>query len=310
MKRRTHDDYVKELVIINPNIEVIGLYTNSHTKISHKCKICEHKWEAWPCNILKGTGCPKCANNKKANDRSFTRDEYIDKLAYVNPYIEFVGEYKNANTRAAHLCKMCGYKWMAYPSNVLSGKGCKKCADQISADARRKTHAVYVTQVSNVNDSIIVLDEYINAKTPIKHRCKMCGYEWSASPDSVLHGHGCPKCIESHGEKIIEEYLRNHQIKFEQQYTFLDCRNKKPLPFDFYIPSMNVCIEYDGIQHFEPVKHFGGVDALKQRQYNDNIKTNYCLSHNIDLLRIKYDQDINNELDIFWNNTKLIEEAV
>lgn len=309
-KKKTHDEYVKEVSIKNPNVDIIGTYINSNTKIAHKCVVCGHTWESFPFNILKGSGCPKCANNKKANNRAFTINEYTERLAQINPRIEFIGDYKNANTRALHLCKVCGYEWMAYPSNVLSGKGCKRCFDKISADIRRKTHEVYVAQVNSINTNIAVLGEYVNARIPIKHKCRICGHEWNVSPDSILQGHGCPKCIESRGESVIEEYLIEHQIQFKPQHTFLDCRNKKPLPFDFYIPNMNVCIEYDGIQHFEPVEYFGGVDALKRTQHNDTIKTRYCLSNNIDLLRIKYDQDVNNKLDQFFNNTKLIKEAI
>ena len=310
MRKKTHDEYIVDVSMKNPNIDVIGIYINSDTKIMHKCRVCGHTWEAFSFNILKGSGCPKCANNKKSKDRALTISEYVEKLIYINPNIEFIGDYKNTNTRAMHICKVCGNEWMAYPSNILSGKGCKKCSDKNSADIRRKPHDVYVMQVNNTNPNIIVLDEYINARVPIKHKCKICEHEWNVSPDSILCGHGCPRCIKSNGEKMVGEYLIEHQIKFESQYTFNNCRNKKPLPFDFYIPNMNVCIEYDGIQHFEPIEHFGGIDGLKQRQYNDNIKTNYCLLHNISLLRISYNQDVNKELDKFFNNIKLIKEAI
>lgn len=309
-KKKTHEEYIKQILEITSSIDVVGIYINSNTRLTHKCKICGHMWDSLPSNILKGSGCPKCANLKKSIDRSFTVDEYIDKLSVVNHNIEFVGDYKNANTKAMHYCKVCGYKWMAYPGNILSGKGCKKCSDKSSADARRKTHYDYVIQVNSINTSVAVLGEYVNAKTPIRHKCIICEHEWDALPDNILHGHGCPKCIESSGEKTIEEYLIAHSILFDPQHSFLDCRNKKPLPFDFYIPSLNVCIEYDGIQHFKPIEYFGGVEAFEQRKRNDAIKNNYCLTNNINLLRIKYDQCINDELDNLFNNTKLIEEAV
>lgn len=242
-KRKTHEEYVAEVSIKNFNVEVIDAYINSHVKITHKCKICEHTWEVSPTNILQGRGCPKCAD--------------------------------------------------IYHANVL-----------------RKSHAVYVEQVKSVNKNILVLDNYIGAKIPIKHKCTICGYEWNVLPDSILDGHGCPRCTISNGENTIQEYLKLHDIEFEPQYSFSDCKNKQPLPFDFYIPSTNACIEYDGIQHFKPIEYFGGVDALKYIQRNDDIKTKYCLSRNIDLLRIRYDQDVNSELDKFFNNMKLTEEAV
>ena len=310
MKRKTHDDYVKEVSIINPEIDVIGVYNGGHTQILHRCKIDGHEWLASPANILRGRGCPMCKRLSLRNNKIKTHEQYVADVERIHGNIIVVGQYVGNKVHILHKCMIDGYMWEALPGNILKGSGCPLCALKEQSISRTKSHDDYIAEVHEINPNIDVIEQYIGAERKILHKCKVDGYEWYALPSNILSGHGCPRCNESHGEKIIEEYLRKHQIKFEQQYTFLDCRNKKPLPFDFYISSMNVCIEYDGIQHFEPVKYFGGVDALKQRQHNDNIKTNYCLSHNIDLLRIKYDQDINNELDIFWNNTKLIEEAV
>ena len=47
-------------------------------------------------------------------------------------------------------------------------------------------------------------------------------------------------------------------------------------------------IEYDGQQHYQPVKQFGGEAEFKIRQLNDNIKNNYAHMHNIPLVRIPY----------------------
>lgn len=309
-RRKTHEEYVEEVFATNSNIEILGEYINSHVKILHKCKVCSCEWDAFPINILNGSGCPTCANVKRSQIQALTQAEYIDRLLCVNSSVEFIGDYKNLNTKSLHRCCMCGNEWMAYPTNVLKGKGCKKCSDKKNADNLRKTNDYYVSQVASLNNNIVVLGTYIGARTPILHRCITCGHEWETSPDSILRGHGCPMCSNSKGEKAIKEYLSSRLIDFRQQYIFDNCKNKKSLRFDFYIPSMNACIEYDGIQHFEPVDYFGGTDKFLIRQQNDTIKNDYCLSHGIVLIRIKYDQDIDSVLDNFFNNTKLIEEAV
>ena len=56
--------------------------------------------------------------------------------------------------------------------------------------------------------------------------------------------------------------------------------------FDFYLPDYNTCIEFDGEQHFKPIKHFGGKERFKQQQKNDQIKNDYCVENNIALIRI------------------------
>lgn len=102
---------------------------------------------------------------------------------------------------------------------------------------------------------------------------------------------GCQSC--SIGEKIIEEYLKNNNIKYDKQKRFADCRYKNPLPFDFYLPKGKICIEYQGQQHYEPVDFAGkGKEwAKKQLQLNqirDEIKRTYCKNNGIKLVEISY----------------------
>ena len=87
--------------------------------------------------------------------------------------------------------------------------------------------------------------------------------------------------------------MDNNSIRYERQKRFKNCKNIKSLPFDFYLPERNVLIEFDGIQYYEVVEHFGGKEKFKIRKENDNIKNKFCTDNNIDLIRIKY-SDINN----------------
>ena len=70
---------------------------------------------------------------------------------------------------------------------------------------------------------------------------------------------------------------------------FPTCRYKNKLKFDFYIPSMNLLIEYQGIQHFKAIKYFGGQEGLETRIIRDNIKREWVKERNLDLLEIRYD---------------------
>ena len=69
---------------------------------------------------------------------------------------------------------------------------------------------------------------------------------------------GCKKCNESKGEKEISSILSENKLTFTRQKRFKDCRNINPLPFDFYLPEKNICVEFDGEQHFMVKKHWGG----------------------------------------------------
>jgi hypothetical protein len=106
---------------------------------------------------------------------------------------------------------------------------------------------------------------------------------------------GCPKCRRSKGESITSYILRKNHIEFISQQRFADCRGKRyPLPFDFYIPSMNTLIEYNGRQHYYGWENRFGkcTNSLENIQLHDKIKYDYCVNKNIRLIVIKYNQDV------------------
>lgn len=111
-------------------------------------------------------------------------------------------------------------------------------------------------------------------------------------------------CRESKGEKEIRKYLNLNNIKFIPQYKFSDCKDIRILPFDFYLPDLNVCIEYDGIQHFKEIQKWGGLNSLKDIEKKDQIKTDYCKNKKILLIRIKYSEDVFIKITNSLNNFK------
>ena len=92
----------------------------------------------------------------------------------------------------------------------------------------------------------------------------------------------------SYGEKIIYEYLTKKEIKFQYDKPLLDCRDKHKLRFDFYLPEKNMCIEFDGIQHFKPISIFGGESEFEKVKIRDRIKNDFCKLNNIKLIRVNY----------------------
>ena len=95
-------------------------------------------------------------------------------------------------------------------------------------------------------------------------------------------------CLRSKGEDRIRNILSSLKINFIQQKTFDDLKYKSNLKFDFFLPDYNCCIEYNGVQHYEPVKYFGGEKEFKEIQFRDNIKKQWCQENNIKLIEIPY----------------------
>lgn len=120
-----------------------------------------------------------------------------------------------------------------------------------------------------------------------------------------LLGAGCPKCSsnKSGPERKIERLLESNNISFNYNKKFDDCRNITGalLKFDFYLPDLNLIIEYDGEQHFKPAPHWGGQKALEETKARDLLKDQYCRDNGIKMLRIPYTENI---------ETKLIENGI
>jgi hypothetical protein len=132
-----------------------------------------------------------------------------------------------------------------------------------------------------------------------------CNNEWDTSvKDRSSAGHQCPLCATSRGEKQIEKYLKENNIEYIHDYKFNDCKNIHKLKFDFYLFNYNMCIEYDGKHHYEPIDYFGGQEDFEKVKKLDQIKNTYCKQNNILLYRIPYWEFDNIEiiLDNIINN--------
>lgn len=281
MRRKTHEEFMLEFKVKHPTLDMLGVYINNRTRVHVKCKECGHEWEPKASSLYMGHGCPKCYGNAK-----FTNEEFIEKLKKVNDTVMPLEKYINSQTKIKFKCKICGHEWETIPNAVLQGTKCAKCAGTL-----KKTHEEFINSVSHIHPHIEVLETYINNHTKLKCHCTKCnGYFYGVPHSMIDAGTGCPYCDYriSHGEQQIRNFLELNHITYYREYRFNDCKDKIPLPFDFYLPDCNLAIEYDGKQHFEPTDMFGGEETFKKTQLHDNIKNKYCLEKNIELLRISY----------------------
>lgn len=299
-RRKTHEEYVAELVIKNPTVEVVEKYIDAKTKIMHHCLIHDVYWLISPHNALRGKGCNQCMRERVGNRLRKSHVQYVDELSIKNPNLEVIETYINHFTPILHHCLIHDIYWKISPANALKGQGCIGCRKDKHRKSMAKTQEQYISEVAMINTNIEVLGMYLNAFTPILHKCKIHDTQWMMRPDNVLHGEcGCPQCTESIGERTVRQWFDMHDVKYDFQYIFSDCCDKQPLPFDFYLPDYNAAIEFQGKQHYEPVEIFGGQEALEYTQRHDKIKSDYCKQNSIRLLCIKYDEDINEKLTNF-----------
>jgi very-short-patch-repair endonuclease len=137
------------------------------------------------------------------------------------------------------------------------------------------------------------LDKFVDLKTPTKVHCRKHNLDFDVIPSEHLKGKRCPKDIESSGENMVRVFLESKGISYLQYHKMKGCFSEKNgrcylLTFDFYVPSKNLIIEYDGGQHFGPVSIFGGEESYKRTIMLDAIKNEFCKDNNIKMLRIPY----------------------
>ncbi len=250
-------------------------YENEKIKVKI---ICEKHGEFFqkPAAHIIGQGCPDC---KKLDINELILK--INKKHFDNYNTENI-IYKNAITKFKVKCKKHGEFYMC-PKNL---SGCKKCANEELSHSTKE-----FIEKSNIifnNKYDYSKTNYINNKSKVIIICSKHGV-FEQRPDDHLNGHGCKFCKISLGEELISNILKSKNIGYVREHKFKECKNIRELPFDFYIESHNLCIEYHGKQHYEPINFFGGIKTLNKTIFRDNIKINFCKDNNIKLLIIKYD---------------------
>jgi very-short-patch-repair endonuclease len=256
-------------------------YKNNITNIKIICPI-HGEFQQTPKNHINGHGCPLCATECKKQKLSKSNLNFVNesKNRHDNFYEYNKTNYINSTTKIIVTCPIHGDFKIA-PTHHLSGIGCNKCSNN-----HVPTNEEFIIKANKIhrNKYDYSLIEYKNNKTKIKIICAIHGI-FEQRPIHHLLGSGCQKCNTSKGEIIIDNWLIEHKFKFEKQKRFSNCKYKKPLPFDFYISQFNLCIEFDGEQHFS--------NKISQKRYletvrNDKIKNDYCNKNNINLIRISY----------------------
>ena len=127
-QRKSHEQFVKEVFEIHPNIIINSRYLNSTTRVDLECSICGKHWSAFPGNILKGRGCPKCKSIKNGERCRKPFEQFVSELKEINPNIKILGSYINNKTPIQAECLLCGNVWEPYPDKLLQGVGCPLCS--------------------------------------------------------------------------------------------------------------------------------------------------------------------------------------
>lgn len=292
-------------------------YKSSKEKLKIVHNRCETIYEVSPDNFLRGTRCPICAHEK----RGF---KVIDTDIFKREVLELVGtEYivEGKYSRSKDGIKMkhsgCEKTFKVKRTSFLRGERCPHCFKNTvninKLNIEEKTDLFKEKVYKLVGLEYEVLGGYVNSYThSIKMMHTTCGFVYKVLPKNFLQGSRCPNCIKSKGAKEVGGVLKKLDKSYSVEYRIKECKNKRPLPFDFAVfdenKKLKCLIEFDGEQHFKSVEIWGGEKGLLRTQKNDSIKNKYCEENNIPLLRIPFWEYINIEKIVtnFINNLFLL----
>lgn len=276
-----------------------AIYISGSKKVIITCPIHGDFWQT-PRNHIHGHGCPQCANKIRRESISKTTLEFVegckkihgDKYSYDNTI------YYGNKLKVIISCLIHG-EFSISAGHHLNGHGCQRCAN-----CYRRTTTEFINDSRKIHGDKYdySLAEYTRSNVKAKIICKRHGI-FMQTPSHHLMGVGCPSCLQSRGENEIERQLKLANILFVKQKTFDGCLSDSgnKLRFDFFIPAHNICIEFDGQQHFKPINCFGGEAGHKKALNNDKAKDIYCNEAGVKLIRINYtqiDRNSNSRIDI------------
>ena len=258
-------------------------YKNTTTKIEIQCDK-GHEYKATFNNFKNNKHrCPVCANNQTLSYEYVK--EYIESFNY-----ELISkDYKNANTHITVKCPE-GHIYNVKFGNFKTGYRCNICSFKIVGEKQKYSYDYVKSYIESFNYKLLS-EEYIGIKNPLTVKCPE-GHVYNVTFDNFKQGTRCPVCLEkSKGEVIIVNYLQNNNIKYvhDKRYfsDLLSCKGTKLRP-DFILPDYKVWIEYDGEQHYEIIKHFGGLDKFITLKIHDTFKNIYAKEHGYKMIRIPY----------------------
>lgn len=239
--------------------------------------------------------CRYCENNNWTARQNQAKDKALW-LLKNKPSITLKSEIKTWASREPALwhCSNCNHDFISslaimFNKNNLECPWCETHPQEYSLDMiLEKSQELWGNEYS-----VLKINPEVNTsgskRITIEHQ--KCGFKYSVNLYNFLHGQGCPKCRASHGERKVRTYLQNHKFFFQEQ-KIVEINGHK-LKLDFYLEEQGkkFAIEYNGIQHYQPVSLFNGQKGFNSQCYRDNLKQQYCKENDIELIIIPYNDE-------------------
>lgn len=254
--------------------------------------------------------CPDCANEHTGDYCKLTQEEAIERIDKAQcrtlDLDNFI--YTDAITNSECTCLICNTKFLASYANLTNSTGVKKCptcSRQHTANLRKptQTQAWETIHEKKGEEFEISYFRYVDSFTNVHVKCKVCQTEGVKTYVALVGKKdvGCVPCNQSKGEKRVKKYLESIKEEYEREVSYPECKWKRKMPFDFYLPQYDLLIEYQGEFHYNAYPPMFTEEKLGVRQVKDKIKKEYAETHH-KFLEIPYWE--------FKNIEKILKETI
>lgn len=278
---------------LNPNDISYG----STQKVSWKCSKCGGKYiTSVNQRTNSHSGCPYCSNHKVLQG--------FNDLATRHPDLAIEWDYRrngdlrpenvlcSSHKKVYWICPVCCNSYDAWIFNRTKGESCPYCAG-------RKVKVGFNDLASNypellkewdydVNSHLSPYDITTRSNRVIGWKCSVCAHKWKTAIVKRTMGAQCPKCNKrnhtSFPEQAIFYYIKKVYPEAINGFKGVFDRS---MELDIYIPTIQVAIEYDGIQW-----HTDKESLREQKKYQ------ICRENGIKLIRVREDETQNSYCDV------------
>lgn len=234
-------------------------------------------------------------------------ENFIEKANKIhnNKYDYSESIYKSWHSEIDIICPKHG-KFTMVAGIHLNGCGCPKCGKENMANKQRNTN--WKEKANKIHNDKYDYSKfnYINNKTKGIIICPIHG-EFEMDMSHHYRGQGCKECSKinkmSFNERKIANFLKENNLEYIFNYIIDKDDYLKNKPYDFYIESKNLLIEFQGEQHRKKKWYMTDLD-LKERQLIDKHKKELAIKYGYNFLEITDQDDIEKVLSSTTIETK------
>lgn len=282
------NNYIKINKISTKLISKEYLYASKNNYLIFECGMCQQHFQRTWNHFYSGKYkyCQECICKIQANEKCFSLKQIEEKCKEKG--LKVIQKEYFGNRGILDVEDINGYRGRTTWNNINNNKNFIKFRVNNPYFYYNIRNYFYI----NGYNCDVIENSGNERKGKFTFVCE-CGRHYVGTLDEVTNNvkprircKSCSNTISS-GEKAIIDWLKNNNINYNYQYKFQNCKYKRELPFDFYLPDYNICIEFDGIYHYEKQKHISD-KQFEEQKIRDEIKNKFCQDNNIKLIRIPY----------------------